>query len=402
MKANNMQPDDLYYDPYDYAIDADPHPVWRRMRDEAPLYYNREYDFYALSRYRDVYDASLDHQTFSSAHGTVLELMSRKHDFSTMMIWLDPPDHTQLRKLVGRTLTVRRVAELEPRIRSLCAEYLDPFVGSAGFDYVEEFAARLPVMVIGSLLGVPVEDQDTVRGWTDQSLHVEPGETQSNRGAVEAWGHLREYFQEQIDQRRRAPSDDLMSDLVASEIELEDGSTRRLSDDEVHGFVNLLSSAGNETVARLLGWTALLLSEHPEQREQLAADASLIPGAVEELLRYEAPSPIQARYVTRDVELHGQIVPEGSKIALLNGSAGRDEREFTDADRFDITRPIDSHVSFGYGLHFCIGASLARMEARVAIEETLARFPRWEASREKIEMVHTSTVRGPSSVHISL
>jgi cytochrome P450 len=392
---------ELVYDPYDYAIDADPHPIFKRLRDEAPVYYNEQYGFWALSRFEDVLAASIDHETFSSARGTVIELMDRPMA-NPPMIFMDPPQHTRFRKLVRRTFTRRSTGRLEGRIRGLCRGYLDPFVGSGGFDYVADFGARLPVMVISSLLGVPEEDQEQLRIWSDLALHREPGETGPSRAAQDASEDMFAYWQGHIDARRRRPGDDVMSDLIRAELEQDDGSTRRLSDAELHAFYLLISAAGNETVARFLGWAATLLARHPGEREKLARDPSLAANAVEEILRYESPSPIQGRFLTRDVELHGRIVPKDSKIALLTASANRDEREFEDADRFDVTRHIDRHVALGFGIHFCLGASLARLETRVALEETLLRFPTWEIAEEGLEMVHTSTVRGYARVPLCL
>lgn len=392
--------DHVDYDPYDYAIDADPHPTWRRMRDAFPVYRNESLDFYALSRFADVMSASLDDETFSSAYGTVLELMTDEPGRSPMMIWQDRPEHTRLRKLVSRAFSPRRIAELEPRIREICRGHLDPLVDGGGFDYVADFGAKLPVMVISSLLGVPVEDQDTIREWTDALLHRDPGEIDGSgrhqRASEQLWG----YFARYVAERRRQPRDDMMTDLIRAEVELDDGTKRRLGDDELLAFIGLLSGAGNETVARLLGWAGTVLARFPEERARLVADRALIPNAVEELLRYEAPSPVQARRLTRDVALHGQTLPAGARVLLLTGSAGRDEREYPDADRFDVTRRIDRHVSLGYGTHFCLGASLARLEGRVALEETLARFPVWDVDFAATEMVHTSTVRGFAKVPI--
>jgi cytochrome P450 len=397
---------DLRYDPYDPAIDRDPHPVWRRLRDEAPLYWNEEHRFYALSRFDDVLAASLDWHTYSSARGTVLELMDTTPivpgqppgDGLGMMIFTDPPRHDELRRLVSRAFTPRRVAGLEHRIRDLCAQFLDPHVGGAAFDYVEDFAAKIPAMVIGALLGVPEEDQDRLRVWGDLMMRHEPdGISEEKAGAI---ADLHRYMAGMVHDRTRAPRDDMVSDLLRAEITRDDGTSRRLDWHEVMAFFTLLQLAGSETTARLLGWAAVLLARHPEQRAVLAAQPELIPNAVEELLRYEAPSPIQARFVTRDVEWYDTTVPASSKIALLTGSAGRDERAFEDPDRFDVTRTFDRHLSFGYGIHFCLGANLARLEARIAIEETLARFAEWEVDESEVGMVHTSTVRGPNRVPV--
>jgi len=386
---------EIVYDPYDYAIDADPHPVWKRMRDDAPLYWNEKYEFWALSRFADVYEASRDIETFSSARGTVLELIDQPIETFAPMIFQDPPYHTLLRALVSRAFTPRRITALEARIRELVVQYLDPLAGGESFDYVQEFAAKLPAMVIGSLLGVPEADQDAVRRQTDEMLHIEPGETLAHKPAVV---DLYAYWHELVKERRAQPRDDLVTALVQSEITGDDGTPRRLDDMELLAFIGLLSGAGNETVARLLSWAAVLLARNPDQRALLVADRALLPNAIEELLRYEAPSPIQARWVTRPIEMHGATIPGERKIVLLTGSAGRDEREYPDADRFDVRRTMHRHASFGYGPHFCLGAALARLEARVALEETLARFPTWEIDESGLRWVHTSTVRGYETV----
>ncbi len=396
---SSLSPTPLDYDPYDYELDRNPHPVWKRLRDEAPVYYNERYDFWALSRFRDVLDASLDHETFSSARGTVIEMMDEPL-VDPPMIFMDPPRHTAFRKLVSRTFTPRRISGLESRIRALCAGYLDPLVDTREFDYLGAFGARLPVMVISSLLGVPEEDQDQLRIWSDQTLHREPGETGPSRAARAASQDIFAYWMSQIEAKRSHPVDDVLSDLVTAEIRPVDESPHPLSHAELLSFCVLISSAGNETVARFLGWAITLLESYPEERDRLVANPRLIPNAVEEILRFEAPSPIQARWVTRDVEIHDTVVPKDSKIALLTASANRDEREFAGADRLDVTRRITQHMSLGLGVHFCLGASLARLEARVALDETLRRFPKWQVDRDGLEMVHTSTVRGYSRVPI--
>jgi Cytochrome P450 len=393
----------LYFDPYDYEIDADPHPIWRRMRDEAPLYRNDPYDFYALSRFDDVLAASTDTDTYSSACGTVLEMM---HDEPStdgaMMIWLDPPAHTRLRKLVSRAFSPHRITALEGEIRRIAIGYLDRYVGSRGFDYVADFGAKLPMMVIGAMLGVPEEDRDDIRVWTDEMLHREPGETDVSERIANVHMHLWGYFGRYVQERRRHPKDDMMTDLIEAEIVDANGAVRRLDDSELIAFIGLLSGAGNETVARLIGWAGMTLASFPAQRRKLVDDPGKIANAVEELLRFEAPSPVQARRVTRDAEWYGTRVPKGSKMVLLTGSAGRDERRYADPDRFDVDRQFERHVSFGYGIHFCLGASLARLEGRIALEETLRRFPRWDVDRPRAEMVHTSTVRGWAKLPIVL
>jgi cytochrome P450 len=399
--VTSVAADELYWDPFDTEIDAKPYEIWRRMRDEAPLYRNERHDFWALSRFADVEAAHKDPATYSSAFGTVLELMGPELPTGDMMIFMDPPDHGRLRTLVSRAFTPRRIEGLEPHIRELCARLLDPHVGAGGFDFVQDFGAQLPSMVISELLGVPDDQREDVREAIDDTFHIEPGVGMINDFSLNARIRLWEHLHGIVEARRAEPRDDLISDLVRAEVVDDDGTTRRLTDPELDNFVNLLVSAGTETVARLLGWAAVLLDQHADQRAELAADASLLPNAVEELLRYEAPSPVQGRWTLRDVELHGEVVPKDSKVLLLTGSAGRDERAYPDADRFDVHRHFDHHVSFGYGIHFCIGAALARMEGRIALEEALARFPDWQVDHDAAVRLHTSTVRGWVNVPVT-
>lgn len=397
---------DVYYDPYDAAIDADPHPAWKRLRDDAPAYYNDRHDFWAVSRYDDVLNALLDWETFSSARGIVVEMIDTNPDavlfgdipgMLPMMIMMDPPRHDRLRKLVSRAFTPRRVAALEARMREMCAEFLDPHVGGGPFDIMEECAAKVPGMVIGAIMGVPEPDQNELRIWIDAMMRWDPEGTDADK--AESIGKLYKYMQELVAERRENPRDDMISDLHAARIaDADAGGDTQLAFDEVFGFTQLLIAAGNETTARLLGWTSVLLARHPDQRRILLDDPSVVPNAVEELLRYESPSPIQGRYVTRDVDVAGTTIPAGSRLAILNASANRDERHFEDPDRFDVTRQIDRHLAFGYGVHFCLGAALARLEGKVVLEEMLARFPDWQVDESSIELVHTSTVRGPHTL----
>jgi cytochrome P450 len=319
-----------------------------------------------------------------------------------MMIFLDPPDHTRLRRLVSKAFTPRRIAELEGSIRQLCIRLLEERRGDATWDYVQEFGAILPASVIATLLGVPDPDQEEVRSMIDQIFHIEPGVGMINDTSIIAMAGLHEYVSEQLRDRRVRPRDDLLTDLVQAEIVDETGVPRHLTLEEGASFAVLLVSAGTETVARLIGWAGLHLAGHPDQRRELASDASLIPNAVEELLRYESPSPVQGRWTTAAVELYGHVIPADSKVLLLTGSAGRDERTFPDADRFDIHRQMDRHVSFGYGIHLCLGAALARMEGRISIEETVKRYPDWEVDTDRAVLLFTSTVRGFSQLPISV
>jgi cytochrome P450 len=388
------QPDDLRWDPFDEALKDDPHPVWRRLRDEAPVYYNDHYDFWALSRFEDIDRAHRDPQRYSSAHTTVLESMTEEAQTEGMMIFLDPPEHTALRRLVSKAFTPRRVAELEDEIRILCAGLLDAQQGQNSFDYVQDFGARLPATVIAMLLGVPPSDREDVRHHIDGLFHLEPGVGMANDVSIRSAGWLFDYLGQLIEERGERPRDDMLTDLVQAEIPGPDGVPRRLTPQECTEFGILLVSAGTETVARLLGWAGLILPDHPEQLEALVQDSSLIPNAIEELLRYESPSPVQGRWLTQDVELHGRLIPANSKVLLLTGSAGRDERVYPESDQFDIRRDFRQHVAFGYGIHFCLGAALARMEGKIALEETFKRYGSWTVDKERSVPLHTSTVRG--------
>jgi cytochrome P450 len=317
------------------------------------------------------------------------------------MIMMDPPDHTAMRKMVNRTFFRSTVAKLEDRVRQLCRGYLDEFVGAGGFDYVRDFSMKLPVMVISSLLGFPEKDHDSLRIWSDAQLHRDEGNPERNQLGAESAERLFAYYRDQIAGRRSERTDDIVSDLMDSDLVQPGRETRRLDDGELLMFIAMINVAGNETVARLLGWAGLTLARNPQERAKLVADPSVIGGAIEELLRYDAPSPIQGRFALQDATYHDTVIPAGSKVALLTGSAGRDERQYPNADVFDVHRTGIRHVSFGHGSHFCLGAALARLEARIAIEETLARFPTWDVDESAVEFVHTNSVRGPSSVPIS-
>jgi cytochrome P450 len=400
---------DLYYDPFDYEIDAHVHGIWRRLRDEAPLYRNDKYDFWALSRYDDVLEAILDTERFSSVHGTTLDMMSPDPFPISMLIFMDPPVHSWHRKVVNRAFTPRKIAGLEARVVAICQNLLDQLEGRREFDFVQEYAGIIPPTMIMALVGFPEDMVEEWRKGIDNMLTVTPGgaigdQRSAAMGAMDsleasAGGLLLQVLPELMKERRREPKEDLLSVLVHAEVD-EGGTMRRLTDEEIFGFVMLLSAAGSETVARLLGWVATLLDRHPDQRAELVSTPALIPNAIEECLRYEAPSPVQGRWVMTDVEFHGQIVPKESKILLINGSANRDNRHFSDGDRFDIHRNIDRHLSFGYGAHFCVGAALARLEGHVALRELLLRFPTWEVDYGRAEMIHTASVRGYSKVPV--
>jgi cytochrome P450 len=376
---------DVYYDPYDVEINADPYPVFRRLREEAPLYYNERHDFYAVSLFDDVERALLDHKTYISGRGAILELIKANIKIPPgVLLFEDPPVHTVHRSLLSRVFTPRKVAALEPKIREFCARSLDPLVGARRFDFIADLGAQMPMRTIGMLLGIPEEDQESIRDSVDANLRTEAGKPMK-RSDISG-----EMFAEYIDWRAEHPS----TELLQAEFEDETGKVRRLTREEILTYVNVLAGAGNETTGRLIGWAGKLLADHPDQRRQLVEDRALIPNAIEEILRYEPPAPQVARYVARGVEVRGRTVPEGSVMLLLIGAANRDDRRHPDGERFDIRRQIDQHLTFSHGIHFCLGAALARLEGRVALDEVLKRFPEWEVDRAGARLATTSTVRG--------
>ncbi len=391
--------DAVYYDPYDVGIDADPYPVFRRLRDEAPLYYNETHDFYAVSRYEDVDRCLLDPKTYISGRGGIIELIRANIEMpSGVLIFEDPPAHTVHRALLSRVFTPRRVAELEPKIREFCAASLDPLVGAGEIDLIADLGAQMPMRVIGMLLGIPEQDQEAVRDRVDATLRTEAGQPME---VSDEFGNG-DMFADYIDWRAEHPSDDIMTELLQAEFEDETGTVRRLTRDEILIYVNVVAGAGNETTNRLIGWAGKVLSDHPDQRRELVDDRSLIPNAIEELLRYEPPAPHIGRYVARDTEVHGQTVPEGSIMLALVGAANRDDRRWPDADRFDIRRRIGQHLTFGFGIHFCLGAALARLEGRVALDELFDRFPEWTVDEDRARLAPTSTVRGWETLPVVL
>jgi cytochrome P450 len=390
---------DVYFDPYNVEINANPYPAFARLREEAPLYYNEEFDFYALSRFADVNKALIDHETFSSARGAIIELIKANIEIpSGALIFEDPPIHTTHRKLLARMFTPRKIAALEPKIREYCAAALDPLVGAGRLDFITDFGAIMPMQVISTLLGIPEDDQEMIRDHGNDQMRTEAGKPMkaASEGLIDG-----SIFETYIDWRKDNPSDDIMTDLLNVEFTDEQGVTRHLTREELLIYINVVAGAGNETTTRLIGWAAKVLAEHPDQRRQLVENPALIPQAIEELLRFEPPAPHVARYVTRDVEYYGQTVPEGASMMMLIGSAVRDSRQFPpDGEVFDIHREQRQHLAFSVGTHFCLGSALARLEGRIALEEMLKRFPEWEVDLPNAKLSPTSTVRGWDSMPV--
>jgi cytochrome P450 len=402
--AETTPTDEIYWDPYDWNLHANPHPIWRRMREEAPLYRNDKYDFWALTRFQDVSDVLADWKTYTSSQGPILEqIRGGRSKYAEGLLSEDPPIHDLHRQMLARAFTPRSVKQIENRVRGFAQRLLDERIGSGGFDFVEDYGARVPGMVIAAMLGTPDSDLEEIRHLTDAQLIVTGRKPFDRKQFNTMGGQLWDYFMGHVHARRKNPTDDLMSELVAMEFTDEKGVTRKLTDTEACQYIKLLSAAGNETTARFIGWAGATLGQFPDQRAKLVARPDLIPNGVEEILRFEPPAMALARVVTRDVVWHDQVVPEGSVMVVIQAATGRDQRQFPDPDpdTFDVERKIDRILSFGYGTHICMGASLARLEGRIVVEEMLKRFPEWDVEWDKTEIVHTgSSVRGYSKLPI--
>lgn len=390
--------EELYYDPWHADLNADPYPMFKRIRDEAPLYYNGVHDFYALSRFDDVNRTLVDHESFSSARGAVLEIIKSGIEMpSGLLVFEDPPIHDIHRNLLARAFTPRKIAAIEPMVREFTQRCLDPIVGGDSFDFVKQLGAVMPLRVVGMLFGIPEGYQRRVQEDGERYVRTERGgQMTDNPDGTLSDG---EVFAEFIDWRIDHPADDLTTELLNVEFEDENGVNRKLRRDELLVFMNLVAVAGAETTTRLIGWSGKLLSEHPDQRKQLVADRTLLPGAIEEILRFEPPALQIARYVTRDVEFHGRTVPQGSAILMLVGAANRDERRFgSDAEIFDVTRSPRQHLTFGVGAHYCLGNALARIEGRIALDEIMNRWPDWKVDLDSAMFSSASAVRGWDSM----
>lgn len=387
--ATTAQSSSIEFNPYAHEVHEDPFPIYRVLRDHAPAYHNPDLDFWALSRYDDVIDALHDWETYISSEGITLEPRSPL----PMMITMDPPQHTKMRRLISRAFTPRRVADLEPHVRELATRYLDRFASRGECDLIRDFSSRLPMDVISEMLGVPDEDQDALREWTDLMLHREPGVPDITPAGEEAGARIFEYFLDDVRRKRRAPGDDLTSGLLDVEVDGE-----RLTDIDIVAFCFLLIIAGNETTTKLIGNAIHWLWRNPDQRQLIVDDPGLIPDAVEETLRYDGSTQLMARTLTRDVEKYGERLPAGSKVLLLLGSANRDERVWERPDDFLIRRDKKPHLAFGHGIHVCLGAALARLEMRVSLEEIHRRIPDYEVDVDGLERIHSGNVRGYSRV----
>ena len=392
----------VVFDPYSQEFFNNPYEVYRRMREDAPVYYNDELDFYALTRHADVGSAYKDFETYSSSRGMTLEMVKAPEPpAQKSIIFLDPPEHRHMRSLVNKVFTPRAIGGLKPMV----TEQIDRYISQSDpddFDVVRDFAGPFPIEVVARMLGVEPEYRQKVREWLDVFMHREPGSYESTPEGIQAFIDMATMYSKLVQERRNRPQDDMLSGLIVATIQREDGGSATLNDSEIIDFALLLGGAGAETVTKLIGNAAVILARNPEQWQKLLDDRSKIPAAVEEVLRYEAPSQYNVRYTLKDVHLHGVTIPAGKPVFLINGAANRDSDAFTDADTFDIDRDRSEalNIGMGYGIHSCLGAALARMESAIAIERLLDFMPRFELVEEGLRRVEMSNVAGWCNVPV--
>ena len=393
----------LVFDPFSEQFFTDPYPTYRRMREEAPVYYSQEYDFYALTRHEDVAAAFRDYETYSSARGIELSMIKKGGvpAESKSMIFMDPPEHRRMRSLVNKVFTPRAITALKDTVTEMI-DYRLARVDTSGFDVVADFSALFPVEVISTVLGVPAEHRQQIRHWVDASLHREPGQIEMDETNWEAVHQIGAFYYNLIQERRKQPQDDMISGLIAAEVERDGGGTTQLDDIEITGFATLLGGAGAETVTKLVGNAIVQFARNPDQWQKLLDDRSKVPAAVEEVLRFEAPTQYNVRYSLKDAHLHGVTIPAGNPVFLLGGSANRDPDAFTDADKFDIDRDRTEaqNLGFGYGVHSCLGAALARLESAIALEKLLDLMPRYDVIWDGCRRVSMTNVAGWSNVPV--
>jgi cytochrome P450 len=392
------------FDPFGDEYFNDPTEMYRRLRDEAPVYFNEDWGFYALSRFDDVVRAHRDWQGFSSAYGVELFMLSKRdrdliQSFRSI-IMMDPPEHDRFRALVSRVFTPRAVTALEPMIRDVICAYLDEIGDRPDVDVVSEFAALFPVEVISRMLGVPEGERQQIREWIDESLHREAGQLEPTPENERAQLEAGVYWFNLVAEKRAQPGDDMLSRLTQVTVDRGDGTETGLDDAEIAGFAMLLGGAGAETVTKLIGNATVLFGRHPEQWQKIVADHGKIPRAVEEILRYIPPSQYQGRFAVEDREFEGGTIPAGNPVLLITGAATRDPRAFERADEFDIERPPNVAIGFGHGVHSCLGAALARMESRIALEELSSRWPRFEVDEAGLRRVQMANVAGYCNVPV--
>lgn len=388
------------FDPFSEEFFNNPYDVYRLMRDDLPVYHNKRYGFWALSRFDDVKQAHLDWETFTSTHGVDLSMLTKTDPVPPSIIMMDPPEHNRLRALVNRVFTPRAMGALEPMVRSTISSFMDSVGDRRDFDFLEEIAAPFPVEIISKMLGIPVADRQRVRHWLDLGLHREPGNLEPTKEGYSAMAEMWSYFYELVLSKRRTPDDDMLTALTVAEVERSDGEVTKLDDVEISAFATLLGAAGAETVTKLVGNAVVLFSRYPDEWQKIIHNPQKIPSAVNEILRFWPPSQYQGRFSTKPSTFHGVEIPQGVPVLLITGAATRDEREFDSPDEFEIDRPPGLSLGFGTGVHTCLGAALARLESRVAIEEIARRWPAYDVDEDGLRRVQMSNVAGYCNVPV--
>ncbi len=402
-----MNDSQMVFDPYSATFFEDPWEVYRWMRDEAPVYHQPELDFFAVSRYDDCVEVHRDHRRYTSTRGVTLDQLRSASFGATVqrtgsIIMMDPPEHEHMRKLVNRAFTARRIADWEPVVERVICGLLDDLAGADDFDVVRDLSGPFPVEVVSEILGVPAADRQQLRHWADGLLEREVGNPFPPESAMECAVAFFGYMHDLVVERRSHPGTGMIDDLIAAEVETDEGDRQRLGDLDVAYFVALLTAAGSETVTKLVGNGVVTFAEHPDQLARFIEDPSLRASAVEEVLRWRAPSQYQGRFSLEDHELHGVTIPAGHPVLIVTGAANRDPRAYQDPDRFDIGRSAPMPISFGHGIHYCIGAHLARLEAQIAFDELYRRWPQLSVDLDGVEYVHMTNVAGPSSVPVQV
>jgi cytochrome P450 len=392
---------ELVFDPFSDEFYADPYTLFRRLRDETPVYYNEDLDFYALTRHEDVATAYKDFKTYSSTAGLDLAMVKSGQEAPKMIVFMDPPEHGRMRGLLNKAFTPRAIQSQRATVTELverCLSMVDP----RHFDAVQQFAAPLAMDVVARMAGVPEQFAQQVRLWTDQAIGYQPGQLERDWVDMEAALNILSGYNDLVQQRREQPNDDMISKLTAAQIIRDDGEITRLEDHEIALFAVLLSAAGAQTVTRMLGNAVAVFAEHTDQWQKLADDRSKIPGAVEELLRFDGPVLYNVRCTLREVTLHGVTIPAGKPVFLCGASANRDPDAFTDPDTFDIDRDLTQaqHIALGYGVHTCLGAQLARMEIAIAVEHLLDFMPRYEVIWQDCKRVNATNLAGWSHLPV--
>jgi cytochrome P450 len=393
----------VVFDPYSDEFYNNPFDIYARMREDAPLYYDEKEDFYALTRHEDVAAAFKDFDTYSSARGCDLAMVRKGDVPQKSIIFMDPPDHRHMRSLLNKAFTPRAITSQLDTIH----EVIDKYLGACdpdNFDVVQDFSGPFPVEVITRMAGVPEEYRQQVRHWIDTSLHHEPGQIEISEAGMQANIDTAMYYFGLIQERRADPQDDMISRLIAAEIPTEEGTTRQLDDIEITGFATLLGGAGAETVTKLIGNAAVIFARHPDQWQKLQDDREKIPGAVEELLRFEGPVQYNVRYTLKEAHVSGGVIPPFKPVFLCGAAANRDGEAFTNADTFDIERDQTEaqHLGLGYGIHSCLGAALARLESRIALEKLLDFMPRYEVDWDGCKRVTMQNVAGWKHVPVKV